>query len=161
MNLTEHLQHTFSLEQFPHLLAAVERDILIIIICVVLIIVAVFMDMWVGIDAARAAHEPIMSKGLRRTLTKALDYFRVVLFASLIDILGAFFTWYSMPYFAIMGTLATLVIEGKSVIENYRRKRSNAADVVEMAQKIIKALNDKEAKEIIKEIKAGADKNKT
>ena len=149
----EFLEYIISPEHFPHVLEAFERGISIVFVCCTLIVAAVFMDMWVGVDAAKAAHEPLMSHGLRRTISKALDYFRVLLFASLIDILGAFFPWYTLPYFTLLATLAVLLIEGKSVIENYKRKKSNAADVVNMAEKIIKALNDKEAKEIIKEIK--------
>ena len=86
----EFLEYIISPEHFPHVLEAFERGISIVFMCCALIVAAVFMDMWVGIDAAKAAHEPLMSHGLRRTITKALDYFRVLLFASLIDILGAF-----------------------------------------------------------------------
>lgn len=147
------MNYLFPTEVFSSLLENIARGVSIVFVCCILIVVAVFIDMWVGIDAARAAKEPLMSHGLRRTLTKGLDYFRVVFFASLIDILGAFFTWYHLPFLALLATLAVLLIEGRSVIENCKRKKSNAADVVDMAQKIIKALNDKEAKEIIKEIK--------
>lgn len=60
----------------------------IIFICCVLVIIATLIDLWTGVDAARKNHEQIRSKMLRRTVTKTLDYLRVVIFAVLIDVLG-------------------------------------------------------------------------
>ena len=102
----------------------------IIFICCVLVIIATLIDLWTGVDAARKNHEQIRSKMLRRTVTKTLDYLRVVIFAVLIDVLGLCFPWYVIPYAAVIVTLGILVIEGKSVLENFKKKKSNAADIV-------------------------------
>ena len=61
----------------------------IIFICAILTIVASFIDMWTGLDAARVNKEPISSRSLRKTIAKIVDYLRVVLFAVLI--VGAVF----------------------------------------------------------------------
>lgn len=125
----------------------------IIFICCVLIIIASFIDMWTGIDAARANKEPIRSRALRKTVSKIIDYLRVVFFAVLIDVLGLFFPWYAIPYCVIIGTLGILLIEFRSVIENSKKKRSQAGEVVDMVARIIECATDKEAEKIIEFIK--------
>lgn len=60
-----------------------------------------------------------------------------------------------MPYGAIIGTLAVLLIEGWSVKENFRKKKSHAAEVADMAAKIVECLSPDEAQNIIKKIKDG------
>ncbi|MEY8486479.1 phage holin family protein [uncultured Parabacteroides sp.] len=131
----------------------------IIFICAILTIVASFIDMWTGIDAARVNKEPISSRSLRKTIAKIVDYLRVVLFAVLIDVLGLFFPWYAIPYCAIVVTLGILLIEGRSVVENSKKKKSHAGEVAEMVVKIIECVQEKDAEEIIKVIKEKGGKN--
>lgn len=125
----------------------------IIFVCLVLIVFACLLDMWTGIDAARANKEKICSRPLRKTGTKIVDYYRLVMFFILIDILGLCFPWYNLPYGAIIGTAGVLFIEGFSVVENLRKKKSHAADVADMAAKIVECLTPEEAQKIIKKIK--------
>lgn len=125
----------------------------IIFTCLVLIVVACLLDMWTGIDAARANKEKIFSRPLRKTGTKIVDYYRLVVFFILIDILGLCFPWYNLPYGAVIGTAGVLFVEGFSVVENLRRKKSHAAEVADMAAKIVECLTPEEAQKIIKKIK--------
>lgn len=127
--------------------------IAIIFVCLVLIVVACLLDMWTGIDAARANKEKICSRPLRKTGTKIVDYYRLVVFFILIDILGLCFPWYNLPYGAVIGTAGVLFVEGFSVVENLRRKKSHAAEVADMAAKIVECLTPEEAQKIIKKIK--------
>lgn len=129
--------------------------IAIIFVCLVLIVFACLLDMWTGIDAARANKEKICSRPLRKTGTKIVDYYRLVLFFVLIDILGLCFPWYNLPYGAVIGTAGVLFVEGFSVVENLRRKKSHAAEVADMAAKIVECLTPEEAQKIIKKIKEG------
>lgn len=131
----------------------IQHGTTIIFICCILIVVASFIDMWTGIDAARAMKEPISSRSLRKTVTKIIDYLRVLLFSVLIDILGLCFTWYIIPYCAILATLGVLLIEFRSVIENSRKKRSHAAEIVDVVAQIVKCATDKDAEKIINLIK--------
>lgn len=128
--------------------------------CCILIIAACFIDLWTGIDAARKNKEKIRSKALRRTITKILDYLRVIMFGVLIDILGLTFTWYLMPYCVVICTLGILIIEGKSVLENFNKKKSSAAQVAEMAEKIVECFDNETAEKIIKAIKSDGDLRK-
>lgn len=135
----------------------IEQDIrggiVIIFTCSILICIASLIDMWTGIDAARANKEKIRSKPLRKTGVKIVDYFRLIIIFVLIDILGLCFPWYNLPYGAIIGTAGVLFVEGFSVVENLRRKRSHAAEVADVAAKIVKCLTTEDAEKIIKMIK--------
>ena len=129
------------------------HGITIIFMCCILVIAACFIDLWTGIDAARKNREKIRSKALRRTVAKILDYLRVVMFAVLIDVLGLTFPWYVIPYAAVIVTLGILVIEGKSVLENFKKKKSNAADIVEVIGEILECADSDTAQKIIKKLK--------
>lgn len=119
----------------------------------VLVCAAALIDMWTGIDAARTNKERIMSHGLRKTVSKIIDYLRIVYFFLLIDILGAVFAWYNLPYCAILATLGVLLIEGRSVIENSKKKQSAAGRVVDAVQEIIACVDSDKAQKIIEMIK--------
>lgn len=142
-------------ELFGFMVQDIRGGVTIIFICSILICVACLMDMWTGIDAAKANKEKIRSKPLRKTGIKIVDYFRLVIIFVLIDILGLCFPWYSLPYGAIIGTAGVLFVEGFSVVENLRRKRSHAAEVADVAAKIVKCLTTEDAEKIIKMIKDG------
>ncbi len=129
------------------------HGITLIFICCVLVIAACLIDLWTGVDAARKNKEKIKSRILRRTVAKILDYLRVVVFGVLIDILGLAFPWYAIPYAALIVTLGILLIEGKSVIENYQKSRSSAAKVVDMISTIIDCTDNETAEKIIRAIK--------
>lgn len=129
------------------------HGVTIIFLCCVLVIVACLIDLWTGIDAARKNRERISSKALRRTVAKVLDYLRVIIFGVLIDILGLAFPWYAIPYLAIICTLGILVIEGKSVLENFQKKKSSAAQIVDVIETIVNCTDNETAEKIIKAIK--------
>lgn len=129
------------------------RGIVIAFLLCVLVCAAALIDMWTGIDAAKTNKERIMSHGLRKTVRKIIDYLRIVYFFLLVDILGAIFTWYNLPYCAILATLGVLLIEGRSVIENSKKKKSAAGRVVDAVQEIISCVDSEKAKSIIEMLK--------
>lgn len=130
------------------------HGITIIFLCCILVIVACLIDLWTGIDAARKNKDKIRSKALRRTVAKVLDYLRVVIFGVLIDVLGLTFPWYAVPYCAIVCTLGILIVEGKSVLENFQKKKSSAAKVADIIEVIVKCTDNDTAEKIIQAIKA-------
>lgn len=132
------------------------RGLMIAFLSCILVCAAALIDMWTGIDAARTNKERIMSHGLRKTVRKIIDYLRIVFFFLLIDILGAVFPWYTLPYCAILATLGVLLIEGRSVIENSRKKRSAAGQVFDAMQEIISCTDSEKAHKIIAMIKEQA-----
>lgn len=133
--------------------ATMSFGVVIIFVCCILVIIASFIDMWTGIEAARACKEKISSRGLRKTVAKIVDYLRVVVFALLIDILGLFLPWYHIPYCVMICTLGILLIEGWSVIENNKKKKSHAGEVLDMVEQIVKCATNEKAGEIIEKLK--------
>lgn len=131
----------------------VGRGLTIIFVCCILVIAAALLDMWTGVDAAIANREKIRSHSLRKTVRKVIDYLRIVVFGCLIDILGLFFPWYDIPYACVVVTFGVILIEGKSVIENLKRKRSSAAQVIDIVSQIIECADERDAKKLIGLIK--------
>lgn len=132
----------------------------VIFICCVVIIVAVLLDLSTGVSAARKNGEKIKSRILRRTITKILDYLRVLLFGVMIDVLGLSFTWYSAPYCAILVAVGVVLIEAKSVLENYHKSKSAARQLPDILGQIIEAATDEDAKKILEIIKSNDNKGK-
>lgn len=131
----------------------VGHGVTVIFICCVIIIVSVLLDLNTGISAARKNHEKIRSRILRRTITKIIDYLRVLLFGVMIDVLGLNFVWYAIPYCAILVTVGVVTIEAKSVIENYRKSKSAAQELPKVLAEIISADSVDKAKAIIDKLK--------
>lgn len=133
------------------------HGIMIIFLCFMLVLFAVVFDLYTGVRAAKKLKEKIQSHILRRTVLKIIDYLTVVFFGVLIDVLGLCFPWYAIPYCCIVTTLGVILIEGKSVIENHTKIKSPAARVPEtigdIAEKIIKCDNIKDAMEIAEKLK--------
>lgn len=142
-----------SSEDWEALKSDVTIRVMIILLGWGMMVASSFIDLWSGVDAAKACGEPIESKGLRRTITKIGDYMRVMLFMLMFDILGSFLTFYSMPFASMVGALSIILIEGKSVIENSRKKKSHAGEIPDWIAKIIDAKNIDQAKEIIENLK--------
>lgn len=125
----------------------------IILVCWLFMIISVLIDFWSGVTTAQALNEPLQSKGFRRTITKMADYIRIMLFAVMFDALGVcFIHFYSLPFVTIIATLAIMIIEGKSVVENSRRKKAHAAEIPEVVKRIIKAVTTKQATELLEQL---------
>lgn len=134
------------------------HGVTIIFICCVIIIASVLLDLNTGVNAARANKERIRSFALRRTVTKIIDYLRVLLFGVMIDVLGLSFPWYAVPYCAILVTLGVLLIEAKSVLENYQKSKSAASELPDMLKEIVECATPERAEKIIKLIKSSSYK---
>lgn len=118
------------------------HGVTVIFLCFVIIGVAVLLDLYTGIKAAKKTRQPIRSHILRRTITKIIEYWFVVVFGILIDLLGLTFTWYKLPYAAIIVTFSVLMIEGRSLFENLQRAKSQAGDVDDIAIDIMQEIID-------------------
>ena len=130
------------------------HGITIIFICCGIIIASVLLDLNTGVNAARANKEKIRSFALRRTITKIIDYLRVLLFGVMIDVLGLSFPWYAIPYCAVLVAFGVLLIEVKSVFENYQKSKSASAELPDMLKKIVECATPEKAEEIIRIIKS-------
>lgn len=117
----------------------------ITMVCWLFMVVATLVDFWSGIATARALHEPLMSHGFRRTIAKIGSYWQVLIFALLFDILGAFISFYYLPFMTMISTLSIIIIEARSVVENNKRRKVSAAQIPEVTEQIIAAMTNEEA----------------
>lgn len=137
LNVTQDIGHGFTL----------------IFMCAAAILFAVLIDLSTGVERAKKCKERIKSRILRRTVSKVVDYYRLLFFAVIIDVLGLAFTWYNIPYCAVIVAVGVVLIEAKSVLENYTKMRSAAKEVPAMVEEIIKAVTSKDAERIIEQIR--------
>lgn len=132
----------------------------IVLICWAFVFVANFVDFWSGRDTAKAIGEHIDSKGYRRTFIKIGDYYRVLIFALLFDLIGSLFTFYKLPFASILGSVAVIAIELSSVIENSKRKKSHSAEIPSIIKKIVQCATTKDGEKILEEIRKELQENK-
>lgn len=132
----------------------------IILVCWIFVFGGVLIDFWSGISTARALGKPLLSKGFRKTVEKFGDYFKILLFALMFDALGmSLLHFYLVPLMTVVTTVAILLIEGKSVVENCRKKRAHAADVPTIIKKLIKAASTEKGITMLEEISDSFNKN--
>lgn len=124
----------------------------IIMICWTFVFIANIIDFWSGRDTAKALGEPIDSRGYRKTFVKIGDYYRVLMFLLLFDLIGSLFEFYKLPFATLLGSVAVIAIELKSVIENSRRKKSHSAEIPQIIKEIIQCSTTAKGEEILKRI---------
>lgn len=115
-------------------------------------IVACLIDFWSGVTTAKAIGEPLASHGFRRTVTKVGDYARILMFTLMFDAVGCLFAFYKLPFASMLCGVAVLIIEGKSVIENSRRKKANAGEIPEIIKEIVNAATSTQGKDVFSKI---------
>lgn len=126
--------------------------IAVILGCWFFVIISCIVDFWSGTSTAKIMGQPLMSHGFRRTVIKIGDYIKLMFFALMFDILGSLLTFYVAPFASILCTISVLVIEGKSVLENSRMKKTHAADVPEMVKQIVQAVTAEQGAEVLNKI---------
>ena len=124
----------------------------IILLCWLFMILSSIVDFWSGTSTAKALGQALMSHGFRRTVSKIGDYVRLMIFALMFDMLGSLLSFYVIPIATILCTVAVIYIEGKSVVENSKRKKAHAADVPDIVKKIVQAATAEQGHEILNEI---------
>lgn len=128
----------------------------IVLGCLLLVVLSCLIDLWSGVTSARARGERVRSHPLRATGAKMLDYFCLDLFFMLIDLLGLVFPWWGIPYATVCCTLAVMLTEGLSVVENLRKKRSHAAEAASLVEDIVGCVTPEKARELLERLLAHA-----
>lgn len=132
----------------------------IIVICWIFSTIACIVDFWSGTLTAKILGEKLMSHGFRRTVIKIGDYARVLMFAFMVDALGSLLSFYILPFATMLCALAILCIEGKSVLENSKRRKAHAGDVPDMVKQIIQAVTTEQGNEVFNKIVNQLNTNK-
>lgn len=131
----------------------IKIGIIVIFACCVFTVIASLFDMWTAIEAVKARGGKPSSHPMSRTGKKIIDYLRLIFFVLMIDVLGLLcFSFYAIPYCVLLITVGILVREGLSMQENYKLKKSNAIEAIDIAAKIVDCLTKEDAQKIIKSI---------
>ena len=126
--------------------------IMIVLVCWIFMMVACIIDFWSGTSTAKALGKPLSSHKFRRTIAKMGDYIKLLLFALMFDLLGSLMSFWVIPFASIICSVAIILIEGKSVIENSRKKKTHAADVPDVIKQIVQAVTTKQGEEVLNKI---------
>lgn len=127
----------------------------------VLVIFAVLIDLWDGVYTAKTLGQRVHSHKLRVTIRKIGEYWRIILMGFVADTIGILFPFWSWPYFSILVCLAIIFIEGKSVLEHAKRRRSHVAEIPDMINEIVHCVTEHDAVAVIKRIKDSLDEENT
>lgn len=128
------------------------------LVCACLTFGAILVDLSTGISKARALKEKVYSGGLRKSFVKLKDYLAIFYFGVVVDI-ALNLVWGYMPIGIIVICLAASIIELISVVENLKLKKSSAAKLPEIIQKIIETKDQEGAAKLIKELSELTKKN--
>lgn len=139
-------------KNFDGLIFFIAVRIGIILVCWLFMVLSTIVDFWSGTTTAKALGQTLMSHGFRRTITKIGDYVRLMLFALMFDVLGSLLSFYMIPFATILCTIAIIYIEGKSVVENSKRKKAHAGDIPEIVKQIIQATTTEQGHNILNTI---------
>jgi len=132
--------------------AALQSELTTVLILWLMVIGAVLTDLYVGIRRARALKEPIQSGKLRRTVGKISEYWSVMFLMLMIDAVCSLTAWYNIPYASMLGAVGCVVIEGISVLESLRAKKSAAAKLPQIIRDIVQCKDMDSAMELIEKI---------
>lgn len=99
----------------------------VILICTC-VLVAMIVDLIMGVRKARQRGEATMSYGLKRTVDKAIRYYGLIVLFVLLDIIASIAI--SLPYFTMIGGAFIVSIEIKSWFENATIKEKKQVDAI-------------------------------
>lgn len=138
--------------QYDHLAYYIMVRAVIVLVCWIFMAASNIVDFFSGINTARALGQKLKSHAFRRTITKIRDYAQIMLFALMFDALGSLLPFYAVPFATMLCTLAVMCIEGKSVIENSRRKKAHAGEIPDILRQIVEATTQEQGKDILRRI---------
>ena len=148
------------LKDYDALTFYVTVRVCITLVCWFFVMCACLVDFWSGTSTAKALGESLHSHGLRRTIVKIGEYWRVLIFTLMFDMLGALLPFYSLPFATMLCAIGIICIEARSVIENSQRKHSHAAEVPDMVKQIVEAATSEQGAEVLSTISDMLSKHK-
>lgn len=114
-----------------------------------LVIMAIMLDLWDGVYTATRTGQRVHSHKLRVTITKVSEYWRFLLIGFLADCIGFIFSFYSLPFMALLFGMGLIVVEIISMFEHAKRRKSHLIDLPDIIDGIIAASTKKDAEKII------------
>lgn len=92
----------------------------LVLIMWIIVLIAIVIDLVSGLQKATKLGEDHTSYGFRRTVTKSVQYYGLMSFAFMFDVLSSLVS--PMPYFSMLASFFLVFIEGKSVFEKAQEK---------------------------------------
>lgn len=140
----------------------------VVVILWFIVIAASCVDLITGIQASRRTHKmKTTSWGLRRTISKDLQYIAVLVVMLGIDIalsiLGEYIAIFNVPILSVLGVVVTTAIELLSVNENIHKGRAaedDTTDVVEIVTGIVDKIGEDKVVAALKAIEDRYEKKK-
>ena len=102
-----------------------------------LVITAILVDLWDGVHTAKRTNERVHSHKLRVTIAKISEYWRFILIGFLVDCLGIIFSFYILPFVAVLFGAGLIAVEAKSMFEHAHRRKSHTAELPDIVSSII------------------------
>lgn len=112
---------------------------------------ATLIDLSTGVSTARALKKKIYSGGFRKSFVKMRDYLSILYFGVVVDV-ALYLAWDYMPIGLALTSIGASAIEFYSVIENMKLKKSAAAKIPEIMEKMIRVTNKEQAADLMKEM---------
>lgn len=126
-----------------------------------LVVIAIMLDLWDGVHTARVTKQRVHSHKLRVTIAKMSEYWRFIIIGFLIDCIGCIFSFYFMPFVAVIFGTGLIIIEAKSMIEHAKLRKSHCAELPMIVRSIVECARDKDAHDLIERIINYAETKKT
>lgn len=126
----------------------------------VLVFIAVLVDLYFGIQKSKKNGSFVHSYGLKRTISKTLEYMAMVFMFFLIDFLNPMWfilTFPKVPILSIIAGIIIIVIEWISVKESFAKKTISA--IAETPKDVMRYIIDN--RRFIKEIISDMDEIET
>jgi hypothetical protein len=117
----------------------------------ILVIIAIMLDLWDGVHTAKKTNQRVHSHKLRVTIAKMSEYWRFLLIGFLVDCLGVFFSFYFLPFVALLFGAGLIVVEAKSMFEHANRRKSHMKELPDIINDIIGAVDKKDAMKVIQQ----------
>lgn len=117
-------------------------------VCIV-VVSAIMVDLWDGVYTAKTTKVRVHSHKLRVTVAKMTEYWRFCIIGFLIDCIGMIFTWYGLPYLAVVFGVGLVIVEIKSMFEHAKKRKSNTAELPIILRSIQEAATEKDAKAVL------------
>lgn len=124
----------------------------VVVLLWLIVIAASMIDLITGIAASkRTGIQHTTSWGLRRTVSKDLQYLALLAMLLIIDIglsaLSQQLPLFSMPLLSTLGVITISVVEAISVAENTRKGKAPEDDKMDEIQQLVMAVADKLGKD--------------
>lgn len=118
----------------------------------ILVITAIMLDLWDGVHTAKKTNQRVHSHKLRVTIAKMSEYFRFIMIGFLVDCVGFMFSFYTLPFVAVLFGVGLIIVEAKSMFEHAARRKSHAMQLPDIIQSIVDCAHDKDARRLVEQI---------